>query len=43
MKQQFTEEQIFGILKEVETGLRPVELCRKYGISESAYFDWKVK
>ncbi|MCO8403973.1 transposase [Burkholderia cenocepacia] len=34
MKKRFTEEQIIGILKEAEAGLKPAELCRKYGISE---------
>ncbi len=37
MKKRFTEEQIIGILKEAETGLKPAELCRKYGISEATY------
>ncbi|MBU9470430.1 IS3 family transposase [Burkholderia multivorans] len=43
MKKRFTEEQIIGILKEAEAGLRPAELCRKYDISEATYYNWKAK
>ncbi|MBR7964503.1 transposase [Burkholderia vietnamiensis] len=43
MKVRCTEEQIIGILKEAEGGLKPAELCRKYGISEATYYNWKGK
>jgi putative transposase len=43
MKKRFSEEQIIGILKEAEAGLRPAELCRKHGISEATYHNWKAK
>ncbi|MFP3801312.1 IS3 family transposase [Paraburkholderia sp. SIMBA_027] len=43
MKKRFTEEQIIGVLKEGETGLKPAELCRKHGISEATYYNWKAK
>ena len=43
MKKRFTKEQVVGILKEAEPGLKPAELCRKYGISEATYYNWKVK
>jgi putative transposase len=42
MKKRFTEEQIIGILKEAEAGLKAPELCRKHGISETCY-NWKAK
>ncbi len=38
MKKRFSEEQIIGVLKEGEAGLKPAELCRKYGISEATYY-----
>jgi putative transposase len=43
MKKRFTKEQIIGVLKEVEAGLKPAELCRKHGISEATYYNWKAK
>lgn len=32
---QFTEEQIIGILKEVEAGQKVTEVCLKYGRSSA--------
>ena len=43
MKKRFTEEQIIGILKEAEAGMKVMELCRKYGISDATYYNWKAK
>ena len=40
---RFTEEQIVRILKEVETGAKVVETCRKHGIGEATYYQWKTK
>jgi len=31
-KQRFTEEQIIGVLKEQEAGVKAADLCRKHGI-----------
>jgi putative transposase len=38
---QFTEEQIIGILKEVEAGQKVTEICRKYGVSSATYQRWR--
>jgi putative transposase len=43
MKKRYTEEQIIGILKEAEAGLKVGELCRKHGISDATYYNWKSK
>jgi putative transposase len=40
---RFTEEQIIGVLKEAEAGAKTKELCRKYGISEATFYNWKAK
>ena len=43
MKNRFTEEQIIGVLKEAEVGMKVAEVCRKHGISEATYYNWKAK
>ena len=43
MKKRFSEEQIIGILKEAESGMKVAELCRKHGIAEATYYNWKAK
>jgi putative transposase len=42
-KVRHSEEQIIGILKEAEAGIAVAELCRKYGISDQTYYNWKAK
>ena len=43
MKKRFTEEQIIGILKEAESGMKVAEVCRKHGVSDATYYNWKSK
>lgn len=43
MKKRFTEEQIIRVLKESEAGAKTPELCRKHGISEATFYNWKSK
>ncbi len=43
MKKRFTEEQIIRILQEAETGMKVMDLCRKHGISDATYYNWKAK
>ena len=40
---RFSEEQIINILKESDAGMPPAELCRKHGISQGTYYNWKAK
>lgn len=40
---RFTDEQIVGILKEQESGLRTADVCRKHGISEATFYKYKAK
>ncbi|OOO31646.1 UNVERIFIED_ORG: transposase [Rhizobium sophorae] len=42
-KQRFTEEQIIAVLKEQEVGAKMADLCRKHGISEATFYNWKAK
>lgn len=42
-KSRFTEAQIIGILNEQGSGLKVSEICRKHGISEATYHNWKSK
>lgn len=42
-KSQFTDSQIVAILKEGETGIKVADVCRKHGISQPTYYNWKSK
>jgi len=40
---RFAEEKIIGILKEAEAGVRVQDICRKYGMSDATFYNWKAK
>jgi putative transposase len=42
-KSRFSEHQILQVLKQAEAGLKLVDICRQYGISETTYYNWKAK
>ena len=42
-RSRFTEEQIIGVLREQEAGMKVSDLCRKHGISEPTFYAWKSK
>jgi putative transposase len=42
-RSKFTEQQIVFALKQAETGVSVAEVCRKLGISEATFYNWKKK
>lgn len=42
-RSRFSETQVVGILKEADAGLSVKEICRKYGISDATYYNWKKR
>lgn len=42
-KSRFTETQIVALLKEADAGTPVKEICRKHGISDATYYNWKSK
>ena len=42
-KTKFTEAQIAFALKQADTGTRIDEICRKMGIPEATFYNWKKK
>ena len=42
-KSRFSEQQIAFILRQAEEGTTVEEVCRKAGISQATYYNWKTK
>ena len=42
-RKRFTEATILRVLKEHELGSKTADLCRKHGISEATFYNWKSK
>lgn len=42
-KSRFTETQIVAILNEADAGMLVKDICRKHGISDATYYNWKSK
>ena len=40
---RFSEEQVIGILREQEGGMRTADVCRRHGISAATFYKWKSK
>ena len=40
---QFTEDQIIGVLREHEAGVKTADLCRKHGISDATFYNCNAK
>ena len=43
MRKRFTEDQIVKILQDASAGGKVAEVCRKHGVSEPTYYNWKKK
>lgn len=42
-KSKFTEAQIVFAIKQSETGVSVEEVCRKLGISQATFYNWKKR
>ena len=42
-RKRFAEGQTIGVLREHELGAKAADLCRKDGISEATFYNWKSK
>jgi putative transposase len=42
-KSRFSEQQIAFVLRQAEEGATVEEVCRKVGISEATYYNWRKK
>jgi putative transposase len=42
-RSKFTEAQIVGILNEAERGVAVKDICRKHGISNATFYNWKAR
>ena len=42
-KSKFTEEQIAYALRQAEAGTKVSEVCRKIGVAEATFYNWKKK
>ena len=42
-RSRFTETQIVSILKEADAGAKVKDVCRRHGISDATYYNWKSK
>lgn len=39
----FSESKILEILQEQDAGLKVADICRKHGISDATFFNWKKR
>jgi putative transposase len=42
-KSRFSEEQIIGMIREHDAGVKAAEICRKYGISDATFYKYKAR
>jgi len=42
-RSKFTESQIVFALRQADSGVKVEEVCRKMGVSEATFYNWKKK
>jgi len=42
-KSRYSQEQIIAVLKEGQAGVPTAELCRKHGISDATFYNWRSR
>lgn len=42
-RSRFSEEQIIAVLRQVEMGAKVLDVCRKHGISDATFYNWKAR
>ena len=42
-RKRYTEEQIIAVLKEAQSGMTTLDVCRKHGISDATFYKWRSK
>jgi putative transposase len=42
-RKRHTEEQIIAVLKDAQAGVSIQDLCRKHGISDATFYQWRTK
>ena len=42
-RSRFSEEQVIGVLREHEAGVKAADICRKHGISDATFYNWKLR
>ena len=42
-KLRFMENQVVGVLRQVDAGAKVEDACREHGISSATYYNWKPK
>ena len=42
-RSRFSEQQIIGILRQAEAGVKVQDLCRQNGISDATFYKWRAK
>ena len=42
-KSNFTDNQIIGIVAEVESGRKIADICREHGITQATFYNWRKK